>query len=135
MRLTQDEILACGKFSWGYTIENNKRYYTLRNKTDCMLFWHNFIKNVFVNYFKSQSIVTNIPNFNQEESVCIDEYGELTLPPLLEIAVSNAKFQKIGMYSFTLNVSMLLVFIIFTIVTIFVGVFHTRFSTKTINML
>lgn len=69
------------------------------NTTDTPeLFWFDFMKNVFVKYFKNQNSITAIQNFDINQPVLIEDKLqdglELKLPLLEESIIYFAKNQK-----------------------------------------
>lgn len=60
------------------------------------LFWFDFMKLIFVKYFKNQKTITSIENFDSTQPVLIEEKDdlELILPPLEESIIYYAKNQK-----------------------------------------
>lgn len=94
MLLSKSEFNLIRPLNWYKQQYGNSVY----NTTDTPeIFWFDFMKNVFVNYFKNQKSITSIRNFDLTQPVLIDDkqYGlELKLPMLEESIVYFAKNQK-----------------------------------------
>lgn len=90
MQLTIEEFNKIRTLNWQIRTYGNKLF----NVTDTPeLFWFDFIKNVFANYFQNQQSIHQITNFDVSQAVLIDNNLNLQLPTQLKTVVYLAKNQ------------------------------------------
>lgn len=114
MILTLEEFKKIRKLNW-YTTKINNKLYNTTNQSE--LFWLDFVKNVFLPYYKKQNAVLKINDFKLTDPVYITDGLELLLPTPLESAVYYAKSES-GLLQFSFDMPQILIVFISILVYI-----------------
>lgn len=90
MFLTEAEFAQIRPVRWGLATVGSKLVHTVMGEKDRRRFWTDFLKKVFINYFKAQSVTQKIA-FDTLTPVCMTDDYELILPPALETIIYFAR--------------------------------------------
>lgn len=106
MHLTKAEFLKIRPLNWTTQTINGKITYTTLSP---QLFWLDFVKFVFLPYFRQQNGITTITNFDINQPVVLFENLELKLSNTLESIVYFAKNQKLITPTFNTYIPQLII--------------------------